>query len=353
MDTERPTHEQELMALFIGFSDNPLFPRQIPASGHGSDMGKRRQIALVAIAALIALTAVFFSNYLSEPHYQGKSLSDWVVTMRGGPDIVTAREVVHQIGPEHLPILLTWLRKDDCPTWTGRFHNFKPSLEQWLMERRIIKSRPISWYTDPKFSYRSLGLLAFEELGPDGSNAIPALIEMLGHREPKTGQPADDAGSAWLILPQMAPYSIGPLIQTLSNQDWQVRVLAAGALGEIGTNANAAIPVLQPWLRDPRLAIRMNASGALSKLGADPAGFLPVVIADLWPVDTGWLDVQVSILFENKSRAKTAVPVLLQILSNTPDTGSPRNNGIRGDVIAALQEIDPDAAARAGIKSPP
>ncbi len=314
-------------------------------------MGKRRQIALVAIAALIALTAVCISNYLSEPHYQGKSLSDWVVIMRDGPDREKGRRVVHLLGPNCTPLLLQWLQREDHSTLKGTLHNLGPNTEEWLIAHRIMKPRSISSYYDAKESYRSLGLLAFEELGPDGKAAIPTLIEWLGHRNPDPGPMSSEAGSAWLILPHMAPDSINPLVQALSSRDLQVRALAVGALGKIGTNANVVIPRVKLLLDDENTGIRIGACTSLGELGTDPAEFMPVLISCLPETNiTGMnydvLGYDLEILVKCKAKARPAVPVLLQILTNTPDDGKySTNSRIRGEVTDALREIAPETVA--------
>ncbi len=315
-------------------------------------MGKRRLI-LAAVAAMLTFAVAFgVADYLSEPHYQGKSLSDWVVEMRNGPNHEKGRVVVHLLGPKSLPLLLQWLQKEDRPTLKGRLKNFKPDAETWLVAHKLVKPFPITSYSDPKESYRALGLLAFEELGSDGKAAIPALIQMLSHKNAKTGDVSEDAGSAFLILPKMAPDSTGPLIQALSSPNLQTRALAASALAKIGTNANAAIPVLEVWLHDKDLGLRMETCYVLGELGADPQEFVPVVIKSLQEVDYGILDYQLNILLQFKSEARPAMPVLLEILTNTPASSNPTNGWIRGDVINAMHEIDPEATARAGIKWP-
>jgi HEAT repeat protein len=310
-------------------------------------MGKRRHILLAVAAVLVVLVAVCLADYWSEPHYHGKSLSDWVVAMSTRPDGEKARHVVHQLGTNSLPLLLKWLRQEDRTTLKGRLHNLKPDVETWLVQHKVIKPRPITSYFDAKESYRSLGLLALEELGPEGKAAIPALIQMLGDKDGKTGGASVVAGSAFLILPGMAPESTGPLIQALSSTNMQVRALAAGALGRIGTNANAAIPALEVMLQDKNLLARMNACDVLGKLGADPQVFLPVVIQSLPGADYDTLDFQLNILVQFKRDARPAIPVLLEILSNTPASNNPTNGWIRGDIMNAMRDIDPEAAARA------
>jgi hypothetical protein len=275
--------------------------------------------------------------------------------MRAGPDREEARQAVHQLGPKSLPLLLKWLRKDDHPTLKTRFYNLEEATDGWLMNHKILKRHGTSFPVDPKESYRTLGLQALEELGPDGRAAIPVLIQMLGEKDPKTGEMAIEAGSAWLILPRMAPDSVEPLIQALSSRDLYTQVLAAGALAKIGTNATAAIPTFEKWLHDDRLAIRVNACRVLGALGVDPHEFIPVVIADLPRTNIrgtnfDMLDYQLEILTRYKTNAKPVIPILLEMLTNAPDDKDPTNGWIRGDVMGALREIDPTAAAKAGIK---
>jgi hypothetical protein len=235
-------------------------------------MGKRLRIGLaVAVVVVTMVVAAGISNYLGEPHYHGKSLSDWVVAMRDGPNREEARQVVHLIGPDHTPLLLEWLRREDRPTLRGRINNLRPNIERWLILHRIMKPRSITSYFDAKESYRALGLLAFEELGPDGRAAIPTLIEWLGHRDLKTGQVSIEAGSAWLILPHMTPDSIDPLVEALSSRDWQVRLLNVGALGKIGRNAGAATSAIKLCLRDQNIYVRVNACRSLWEIGAKAA----------------------------------------------------------------------------------
>jgi HEAT repeats len=312
-------------------------------------MGKRQRIGLAAASVVLTMVvAANIANYCSEPHFQGKSLSDWVVIMRDGPDREKGRQVVHLLGPSCTPLLLQWLQREDRSTLKGTLHNLGPNVEGWLIARRIMKARSMTSYYDAKYSYRALGFLAFEELGPEGKAAIPTLIDRLGHRDPKTGQMSIVAGSAWLILPHMAPDSIGPLVRALTNRDLQVRALAVGALGKIGTNANIAIPRVQPFLEDENIGIRMNACASLGQLGVDPAEFMPVLISCLPEtnfIGTNFdiLDYDLEVMVKYKTRARPAVPVLLQILANTSDDNrNPTNTMVRGVVTDALREIAPE-----------
>ena len=312
---------------------------------------KRRKWLTASVVAVIAFVVFWIFFHDKEPSYKGKSLSDWVVAMRGGPERGKARAVVHQIGPNYWPILVEWLRHEDRPTMRGRFHGFEEGAQEWMIRHRLVKSHSIKMYFDARGSYHSLGLLAFEELGRDGRAAIPALINLLGDK----GTKPDDfsiSGAAFLILPKMSPESIGPLIQALSSSDLQTRLLAAGALGSLGTNASAAIPTLETWLHDTSF-LRLAAANALGNIGGNPRVFVPIVIASLDEryvesldhAQVDCLDYSLEILTKYKSEAGSAVPKLIAIYTNTPDDKNSTNIVTRNNVMAALRELDPNAAA--------
>jgi hypothetical protein len=139
---------------------------------------KRLAIAL-AVVLVAAVGAAIFAFYTDEPSYEGKWLSDWIVIMRDGPDREKGREVVHRLGPKALPLLLKWLHKEDSPTLMGRIHALKERVDGWLMDKHVTQRHSVENYWDAKSSYRSLGVLALEELGPEARAAIPELIKFL------------------------------------------------------------------------------------------------------------------------------------------------------------------------------
>ncbi len=314
-------------------------------------MGNRPRNWLTAFfmaVVAVLLTCLFFRE--DEPRYEGKSLSDWVVAMRDGPDREGARKVVHRMGTNAWPLFLEWLQREDRPTLKGRLKGLRPGVEGWLVSHKWIKPRPISSSFDAKGSYRALGTLALEELGPEGKAAIPGLICLLGYRGSKPDEVSAAAGAAFMILPMMAPDSVGPLIQALSSTNAQVQAFAAGALGNIGTNANAAIPFMERRLHSTNCWTRISTCDAFEKIGGDPRVFVPVVIANLREGSFDNLNFQIEFLVRNKTHAKSAVPLLVALLTNTPDSGGSTNDAIRVEVSRALREIDPEAAAKAGIK---
>jgi HEAT repeat protein len=166
--------------------------------------------------------------------------------------------VMRQLASNSIPLLLDWIKREDRPTPRARIAAAKDDAIAFLERHRVIRSRPHSTFMDWKGSYRSLAKTALAELGPDAKAAVPALIQVLGTKGPTTNDFSPIAGAAYAFLPKMAPASIAPLIDSLSSTDLQVYALAAGALGQIGPPASAAIPVIHQRLADTNVMVRVE-----------------------------------------------------------------------------------------------
>ena len=62
------------------------------------------------------------------------------------------------------------------------------------------------------------------------------------------------------------------------------------------------------------------------------------------------MDYSLDILVRYKEHAKAAVPVLVGILNDTPNSTNPTNRIVRDQVINALRQIDPEALAKARVE---
>jgi|ERR1035437_1192236 hypothetical protein len=303
---------------------------------------ERHVIALLAIFGIVAIGLAIYLRGPSEPAYRGRTLSDWIVATRVHTTVdEEARMAVRLLASNSIPLLLDWIKREDRPTPRARIAEAKDRAIAFLERHRVIKPRPHSMFIDWKESYRSLAQGALAELGPEAKAAIPALIQMLGMKGPTTNDFSPIAGTAYLLLPKMAPASISPLIDSLSSTDLQVYALAAGALGEIGPQARAAIPVVQRRLTDTNVMISVGAARVLGQLGADPAVFMPSVVESLRDPDFTFLDYKLEVLLKYKDLAGDAVPVLSRILTNAVTLGSPTNQFVRQQVSAALRQLQP------------
>ena len=302
---------------------------------------KRHVIALFWITGIVGIGLAIHLRGLSEPAYRGRTLSDWIVATRVRPDDAEARMAVRHLASNSIPLLLDWIKREDRPTPMARIAEAKDGVITFLERHRVIKPQPHSMFMDWKGSYSSLAQAALSDLGPEAHTAIPTLIQLLGTKGPTTNDFSPIAGSAYLLLPKMAPASIPPLIDALSSSDLQVYALAAGALGEIGPEARAAIPVMKPRLTDTNVMISVGAARVLGQLGADPAVFMPAVVESLREPDFTFLDYKLEVLLKYKDHAKAALPLLANMLTNAATMGSPTNAYVRQQVTRALLQLQP------------
>lgn len=261
-----------------------------------------------------------------------------------GPEKEEARAVVRMLGTNSVPLLLDWLRQEDRPSLRGRINTWRASLIHRLEARHIIKPRTITYLNDFNPSHRAMAMWALPELDSAAKQTvIPSLIQMLGDKEHKTGEMSPTAGSAYLVLSRTAPESIDPLIAALSSPDRQVRILTAGALGEIGPAAKAAIPVVEKGLKDKDPNIRVGAAEVVGKLGGYPDSFVPALVQALSEIDRENLGYVMSLLVRYKDHANAAVPVLIAILNKTAHSTNQTDSWVRSDITNTIRQIHPSA----------
>jgi len=122
------------------------------------------------------------------------------------------------------------------------------------------------------------------------------------------------------------------------------RVQAINDLSSIGPKAKAAAPALFQTLERKDEVLCGSAAAALVRIQAEPDQAIPLLIGCL--VDRqgrGRPDV-VEALGEFGPKATAAVPVLVKLLADRS------SKDIMAAVPTALKNIDPDAAAKAGVK---
>jgi hypothetical protein len=299
----------------------------------------------IGVALGLAIVVLAISVYRSEPAYQGKSLSDWIVAMseaHEAADRQEARAAVHHLASNSIPVLLDWFQRKERPCLKERFWEAKSHAFAWLESHRLISPTSHMVVMDWKPSYRALAMRAFEELGPDGKEAVPTLIQWLGRKASTTNELDETAGAACLTLGKMGPASISALTAALSNRDDQVWVLSGAALASIGPSARAAIPALRPRLRDANRLTRVTAADFIGKLGGDPQEFVPVLIQSVRePDDADMLSYKLDVLLRYKDYAPNALPVLRDRLQSFPDSGSLTERFMRQELLGAIRQLDP------------
>jgi hypothetical protein len=135
-----------------------------------------------------------------------------------------------------------------------------------------------------------------------------------------------------------------PGVQVVATPAEGRRGQAVLSLAALGPKAQAAVPALIEAVRRKEEVLCGPAAAALVQLQADPDTVIPVLIEALFDRDgRGQPDV-VEALGEFGPRSKAAVPALLKLREDRS------SKEIMRAVPAALKRIDPEAAAKAGVR---
>jgi HEAT repeat protein len=266
----------------------------------------RRRVKIVIAICLVAILGLIGWRGLKEqePAYQGKALSAWLEesleaynTLPPTKESLATRERVgsglRHIGTNALPLLV-------------KMAGAKQSRLKRLLIVFARKQLMIAPHQHTDEEYHEMAVFGFYALGPLGKDAVPALIDLL--RDP----------------------------------DSNVRLHAADCLGDIGPLAGAAVPHLVPFLGDTNRIVRWDATVNLGRIHMESALVVPILINSLNPTNA-ILPTTISVLGEFGEQAKPAVPALVQLLN------SEREN-VRLEATNALKQIDPEAAAKAGVE---
>jgi HEAT repeat protein len=272
-------------------------------------MAKRARVLIaalfVALLALLAWTSLRKTG--SEPVFEGKPLSEWLLQLKdSNSDVerIKAAEAVRHIGTNAIPTLLQMLREEESPFET-----------KYLAWHR-------GWYNPFVIHLKGLGGPAdiferaeagFRELGPSAAAAVPELSRMLD-REPSLD------GTSYV-----------PSI-----------------LGNIGPGAKAAVPALLRAALSTNTLEHFYELDALGQIHADPDSVVPVLIGIISnaPKDRIYA---VRALGQFRGEAKSAVPALVALLNDPNLQGNSSRKGLITDrfrVESALQKIDPETYAR-------
>jgi hypothetical protein len=151
--------------------------------------------------------------------------------------------------------------------------------------------------------------------------------------------------SGFGVLRAKAQSAVPALIEIANkNISHDSQCYAIAALVLIGPSAKAAIPFLSGWATNADGSVRLYAVKALGGIHAEPDRVLPVLtnaIHDPAPqVRTGAFMA----LQDFGPNAKSALPELVKFFNNAQDSSE------RSYAANALKAIDPEAAAKAGVR---
>ena len=236
----------------------------------------------------------------------------WQDEVQRSPQQAAAAQSVRKLGASALPYLITALEKKQSGA-DGLF----------------------GWDNLPAAVFHRRALLAFDALGPEARPAIPDLTRLLLG----TNAPEDAA----MALAAIGPEGWQVLTQNINGPTELARGSAIWALGSRRGAVAGTINALEDFFLKEQLSGEGPIAGwAMAQIGQDREKVINLLIQGLNFRRLDSIFCSAFTLGEIGPAASNAVPKLLQLL-NSP------NQRVRQDAARALQQIDPVAAARAGV----
>jgi len=126
--------------------------------------------------------------------------------------------------------------------------------------------------------------------------------------------------------------SVPTLIKALGDNESEVRMNAAEALGRIGPEAKEAVPALIRALDDSDEEVRIAAAHAIAKVLIEASELVPILIGTLDNSNARVRKTAVEMLGDIGSEAKEAAPYLMKALGDS-------DYGVRGSAAEALGKM--------------
>jgi HEAT repeat protein len=343
---------------------------------------KRVRIILVLLS--IAIAGVVMWKLLTrqpEPVYHGRTVDAWLDDMTnnsfrfprasGDSDY---RDALAHLGSRAVPFIFHKLEQNDSP-FINKYRDIWPKLPG-LLRKCLPQPKPISFDATT----------AASALGYCGTNAITLVINKRNSGNPAVREAVWETVFSFVVSRSISTNeTLSLCLPALKDQDAEVRLYAAMSLGHMGAAASNAVRALIPLLssseagRHPSERIfvrantaltlghmgpaasnaipdltnlvatgdsyaRMSAAVALWQITSNENLSLPVIMKELPAFYINSIHLPANALKEMGPRAKAAFPLLLSELPRATDGYQ------RGTIINALKAIDPEAAAKAGIK---
>ncbi|EEF57459.1 HEAT repeat domain-containing protein, partial [Pedosphaera parvula] len=272
---------------------------------------------------------------------QGKTEAEWIksITYRGES---AETDQWRALGPQGIEMLVKALNAGNGPL-ESRYARIWPSLPDFLRH----------WLPVPVNSYstRMCAINMLERLGPDAKSAIPEMVKAL-KREKTSG--------VRLSIIDCFSYERGLLrgrdreknellpefIAAMQSPEWALRNNAALALAEYPERADVVVPVLMKTLNDSSVEVRMMAAKALHLVAPQTAAkpeVVEVIIGILKNPNDQIAYQAAQLLGDIGNAASAAIPALTESIHGT-------NRLVASTAERALKKIDPQAAAKAGVK---
>ena len=241
-----------------------------------------------------------------EPVYAGKSLRAWLREARHSPRSVAAERAVRRIGTNAIPTLLEMLCEKDSSEpnkleslWL-RYISSHTSLPTWF--------RFPGWYWVLYENREALATRGFTILGADAQQAVPALMQIYERNISPSSRL--ETGLSLIAIGPAGRVATPLFLRDASSSNRVVRRVAVETLPHVKSEPKLIVPVLVNSLKDTDDEVRFTAAIGIAWFGDD---------------------------------ARQAVPAMLPLLNDS-------NSAVREAVSVTLEFIDPEAAAKAGVK---
>jgi HEAT repeat protein len=341
-------------------------PNEVP--GDDKTAGTRRKIIILILMIAVAGGCLFCVLPPAEPSYQGKSLSVWIrgLEYENVNPTDEQRAALRAMGDPAVKRLIRILQSRDSA--------IKRKFVTYAQHHADIHNRFIApRYVIPEDVYHSEAATALGEIGPAAQAAIPALTTastnkyflvaarakaaLINIRQesitPLLVLLADTQSTNWCPAALTVKYlgtngeaAVPLLISALPSTNVGIRQYAVWGLGGIASRPDLAVPALLGCLQDKSPYIRRNAVDALCKLKGAKQQIVPLLLSHLQDSDNNvWLGAAFGLegLLDQDEKRTLYVPALVKCLDNPAEI-------IRVNAATFLKRSDPEAAAKAGVK---
>ena len=332
---------------------------------------RKRAIGLAVIAGLV-LVGALFSAWFSGPAYRGKSAAQWFALHRSAStaEQEDAKDAFQAMGEQGVPYLVSVLTRSDRGSLASRYGKLWSRLPQpfrtllpdppeetdqriasgllWTIRpsARVLLPRLEPWLSDPNHRHYTLALSLLGTIGEGGSNGVPFLVEAL---RSENARHRVFAVQSLRVLGAEARDAVPALIEALEDQSTRERAIVA--LGNIGPDAEAAVPYLERLLASNH---RLPAAAALHSIVpetgglrilidalADPKSRLSAIhwLGEIGPSASPALDAMTAALRIESGRNLAGGPQSITIADAVRKI-SPHNRAVISILTEKLQETD-------------
>ncbi len=270
----------------------------------------------LASAAGILLFVLMLHN--REPRYHGHPLTYWTTKLKQGPhkEHAEAQEALRAMGKSAVPSLVHDLERHDSPLKVKLLKKYAPRfhyLYRWLPEAAYWK--------------QAAAASALGEIGPSASNAVPALLQLS-----RTSWPWRFTAVAALMKVRGEP--IDGMISDLDDTNMAQWGETAQIVAEFGTSARPAIPALCRALTSDK---GWAAAYAIEHIHSDPETAVPALMDEIKRGSKATTMINsIRALGGFEDEARPAIPLLRQLLLDD-------NSIVRQSALISLKNILPPA----------